>query len=78
MAYEEMTVNIEPEAWQIIDGKLYITAGARFGEDMKAIAPKAEEELAGRRSAPQPVALGFDREIPQPVGQHIDVALAGV
>jgi YHS domain-containing protein len=44
MAYDEMTVNIEPEAWQIIDGKLYITAGARFGEDMKAIAPKAEEK----------------------------------
>lgn len=42
LAYGEMTVNIEPEAWQIIDGKLYITAGARFTEDMKAIRPKAE------------------------------------
>lgn len=44
MAYDEMTVNIEPEAWQIIDGKLYITAGARFTEDMKAIRAKAEEK----------------------------------
>jgi YHS domain-containing protein len=44
MAYKEMTVNIEPEAWQIIDGKLYITAGARFGEDMRAIRAKAEEK----------------------------------
>jgi hypothetical protein len=44
MAYDEMTVNIEPEAWQIIDGKLYITAGARFGEDMRAIRGKAEEK----------------------------------
>jgi hypothetical protein len=44
MAYDEMTVNIEPEAWQIIEGKLYITAGARFGEDMKAIRAKAEEK----------------------------------
>jgi YHS domain-containing protein len=44
MAYDEMTVNIEPEAWQIIDGKLYITAGARFGEDMRAIRAKAEEK----------------------------------
>lgn len=42
MAYDEMTVNIEPEAWQIIDGKLYITAGARFTEDMAEIRPKAE------------------------------------
>jgi len=41
LAYNEMTVNIEPEVWQIIDGKLYITAGARF-EDMKANRPKAE------------------------------------
>ena len=47
MAYKEMTVNIEPEAWQIIDGKLYITAGARFGEDMKAIAPEAEANWPG-------------------------------
>lgn len=47
MAYGEMTVNIEPEVWQIIDGKLYITAGAAFGEDMKAIAPKAEENWPG-------------------------------
>jgi len=43
MAYNEMTVNIEPEAWQIIDGKLYITAGAQFVEDMRAIRPRAEE-----------------------------------
>jgi YHS domain-containing protein len=44
MAYDEMTVNIEPEVWQIIDGKLYITAGAHFGEDMRAIRTKAEEK----------------------------------
>jgi YHS domain-containing protein len=43
MAYNEMTVNIEPEAWQIIEGKLYITAGAAFVEDMAALRPKAEE-----------------------------------
>jgi YHS domain-containing protein len=43
VAFAEMQVNIEPEAWQIIDGKLYITAGARFVEDMPAIMPKAEE-----------------------------------
>jgi YHS domain-containing protein len=42
MAYDEMTVNIEPEAWQIIDGKLYITAGAHFGEDMGKIRTQAE------------------------------------
>ena len=47
MAYNEMTVNIEPEVWQIIDGKLYITAGAAFGEDMSAIKPKAEENWPG-------------------------------
>src|SRR4029078_2511090 len=47
MAYKEMTVNIEPQAWQIIDGKLYITAGARFGEDIKAIAPEAEANWPG-------------------------------
>jgi YHS domain-containing protein len=42
MAYSELTVNIEPEAWQIIDGKLYITAGARFTDDMAKIRPQAE------------------------------------
>ena len=41
LAYGEMTVNIEPEVWQIIDGKLYITAGASF-EDLPANRPKAE------------------------------------
>ena len=33
VGYNEMTVNIEPEVWQIIDGKLYISAGAGF-EDL--------------------------------------------
>jgi len=47
MAYSEMTVNVEPEAWQIIDGKLYITAGARFTEDMVAIRTKAEANWPG-------------------------------
>ncbi len=32
VVYNEITVNIEPEAWQIIDGKLYLTAGAQFDE----------------------------------------------
>ena len=41
VAYGEMTVNIEPEVWQIIDGKLYLTAGASF-EDLTATRPKAE------------------------------------
>jgi YHS domain-containing protein len=43
MAFEEVTVNIEPEAWQIIDGKLYLTAGARFGDNYEALIPAAEE-----------------------------------
>ncbi|HEX9906807.1 MAG TPA: YHS domain-containing (seleno)protein [Propylenella sp.] len=43
MAYNEMTVNIEPEAWQIVDGKLYLTAAAHFVEDMDEIRPRAEE-----------------------------------
>ena len=41
VAYHEMTVNIEPEVWQIIDGKLYISAGAGF-EDLAANRPKAD------------------------------------
>jgi YHS domain-containing protein len=41
VAYNELTVNIEPEVWEIIDGKLYITAGASF-EDMAGNRPKAE------------------------------------
>lgn len=47
MAANEMTVNVEPEAWLIIDGKLYITAGARFGEDMRQLRPKAEKNWPG-------------------------------
>lgn len=43
MAFQEMTVNIEPEAWQIIDGKLYFTAGARFADNYEALVPQAEE-----------------------------------
>jgi YHS domain-containing protein len=41
VAYNEMTVNIEPEVWEIIDGKLYLSAGARF-EDLAANRHKAE------------------------------------
>ena len=41
VAYHEMTVNLEPEVWEIIDGKLYLTAGASF-EDMAANRPKAD------------------------------------
>jgi len=29
-AHGEATVNIEPESWQIIDGKLYLSAAASF------------------------------------------------
>ena len=29
-AHGEATVNIDPESWQIIDGKLYLSAGAHF------------------------------------------------
>lgn len=47
MAYAEMTVNIEPEAWQIIDGKLYFTAGAHFVEDLQAIRERGEENWPG-------------------------------
>jgi YHS domain-containing protein len=50
-AYNEMTVNITPEAWQIIDGKLYITAGAHFTEDMAALRPKAEANWPGIETA---------------------------
>jgi hypothetical protein len=39
--YHEMTVNIEPDVWEIIDGKLYLSAGASF-EDLAANRPKAE------------------------------------
>ncbi|MER9236856.1 hypothetical protein NKI56_33495 [Mesorhizobium sp. M0622] len=41
VAFNEMTVNIEPEVWQIIDGKLYLSAGAGF-EDLAANRPKAD------------------------------------
>jgi YHS domain-containing protein len=41
--YNEIQVDIEPEVWEIIDGKLYITAGAQFVEDMKAVRAKAEQ-----------------------------------
>jgi len=43
LAFQEMTVNIEPEAWQIIDGKLYLTAGAHFVGDYGELLPDAEE-----------------------------------
>jgi hypothetical protein len=31
-AHGEATVNIDPESWQIIDGKLYLSAAAHFQE----------------------------------------------
>ena len=40
---KEITVNIEPEVWEIIDGKLYLTAGSLFTTDMKGNRPVAEE-----------------------------------
>jgi hypothetical protein len=44
VAFQEITVNIEPEAWQIIDGKLYITAGAAFGEGYEEkLRPQADK-----------------------------------
>ena len=44
VAFRETTVNIEPEVWQIIDGKLYITAAAQFGEGFeKEVQPQAEK-----------------------------------
>jgi YHS domain-containing protein len=38
----EVTVNIEPESWQIVDGKLYLSAAANFQERPFNFA-KAEE-----------------------------------
>jgi hypothetical protein len=44
VAFRETTVNIEPEVWQIIDGKLYITAAAEFGEGFEEkVQPEAEK-----------------------------------
>ena len=44
VAFRETTVNIEPEVWQIIDGKLYLTAGAQFGEGFEEeVQPQAEK-----------------------------------
>ena len=44
VVYNEITVNIEPEAWQIIDGKLYLTAGAQFDESYgEERRPQADE-----------------------------------
>ena len=42
VAFKEVAVNIEPELWEIIDGKLYLTAGTFF-IDMKGNRPMAEE-----------------------------------
>jgi hypothetical protein len=39
----EVTVNIEPESWQIIDGKLYLSAAADF-QDRPLNFSKAEEK----------------------------------
>jgi YHS domain-containing protein len=43
VVFKEITVNIEPEVWEIIDGKLYLTSGAEFTSDMKGNRPVAEE-----------------------------------
>jgi YHS domain-containing protein len=44
VAFHETTVNIEPEVWQIIDGKLYMTAGVQFPEAFEEeIRPQAEK-----------------------------------
>jgi YHS domain-containing protein len=37
----EVTVNIEPDSWQIVDGKLYLSAGANF-QQRKLNLAKAE------------------------------------
>ena len=37
----EVTVNIEPESWQIVDGKLYLSAAASF-QDRRLNLAKAE------------------------------------
>lgn len=42
MAFDEQTVNIEPQAFQIIDGKLYLSGGASF-EDLETNRHKADE-----------------------------------
>jgi hypothetical protein len=45
VAFNETTVNIEPEVWQIIDGKLYITAAAQFSEGFEVqVQPEAEKK----------------------------------
>ncbi len=41
-AHGEATVNIDPESWQIIDGKLYLSAAAHFQE--RALDLAAAEE----------------------------------
>jgi YHS domain-containing protein len=51
-AHGEATVNIEPESWQIIDGKLYISAAASFQDRPLDVAaaegkwPSAHAKLA--------------------------------
>ena len=39
----EVTVNIEPESWQIVDGKLYLSAAASF-QDRKLNLAKADDK----------------------------------
>jgi YHS domain-containing protein len=47
VAYNEITVNLEPEVFQIIDGKLYLVAGAQFGEGYgEERRPQADENWA--------------------------------
>jgi len=42
MAFQEQTVNMEPQVFQIVDGKLYLSAGAAF-EDLENNRHKADE-----------------------------------
>ena len=51
-AHGEATVNIDPESWQIIDGKLYLSAGAHFQDRALDVAaadrnwPMVRDQLA--------------------------------
>ena len=46
VAYDGVTINVDPEAWRIIDGKLYLGYGKDFAADLEAHPqdwlPKAE------------------------------------
>ena len=51
VAFHEITVNLEPEVFQIIDGKLYLVAGSEFGEGYdEKLRPQADENWAEVRN----------------------------